>query len=340
MQGTSESLEDKIRRAPAIYIANFGIGNKLWPDCLEYARLETFSHPSALPFLEAEDKEGYVRNAMEKELTSKGVRPDKSVAAKWYKASKTFETTSGDIWVHRADDYIWWTVSLPQAHEISYHDSHAPEAKPGDTVFHTRKPTLSWHNMDVKGRRLLWRGVHPKAHDFLTTESTMQRLGPEYEAYTRALILGKDLSSWHGTAKWKSAEQKSGKGLVLTASSLDVSVYNMAATAEATCNGSGQTVERLEKTKEFRFDSQVELREHVRALIAKQEGHCAISGLQLQYQGTHTDQALLCSLDRIDSNGHYEEGNLQVVCRFVNFWKSDQPDQEFRRLLAIVRCFA
>ena len=41
-------------------------------------------------------------------------------------------------------------------------------------------------------------------------------------------------------------------------------------------------------------------------------------------------------MDRIDSNGHYEFGNLQVVCQFVNFWKSDSDNSEFKRLLRLV----
>lgn len=46
---------------------------------------------------------------------------------------------------------------------------------------------------------------------------------------------------------------------------------------------------------------------------------------------------MLSSLDRIDSNGHYEEGNLQVVCRFINRWKSDSDDAEFRRLVRLLQ---
>jgi hypothetical protein len=43
------------------------------------------------------------------------------------------------------------------------------------------------------------------------------------------------------------------------------------------------------------------------------------------------------SLDRIDSAGHYETGNLQVVCQFINFWKSDSDNTELQRLLMMVR---
>lgn len=45
------------------------------------------------------------------------------------------------------------------------------------------------------------------------------------------------------------------------------------------------------------------------------------------------------SLDRIDSDGHYEKGNLQLVCRFINFWKQAADDQEFRPLINFVRGF-
>lgn len=62
-----------------------------------------------------------------------------------------------------------------------------------------------------------------------------------------------------------------------------------------------------------------------------------LTGLVLQYDGEADDRALLCSLDRIDSDGHYEPDNLQVVCQFVIRWKSDSKDLEFRRLLALVR---
>ncbi len=46
---------------------------------------------------------------------------------------------------------------------------------------------------------------------------------------------------------------------------------------------------------------------------------------------------MLVSLDRIDSSGHYQEGNFQVVCRFVNMWKGSSSDGELRRLLALLR---
>ena len=62
-----------------------------------------------------------------------------------------------------------------------------------------------------------------------------------------------------------------------------------------------------------------------------------VTGIPFHFHGPGADSNLLPSVDRIDSDGHYETGNIQIVCRFVNFWKSDTDDEEFRRLLMLVR---
>ena len=73
------------------------------------------------------------------------------------------------------------------------------------------------------------------------------------------------------------------------------------------------------------------------SLYHLQEGRCALTGLIFSEDATNGDKNLLPSPDRIDSNGHYEEGNLQIVCQFINFWKSDTDNEEFKRLLMLVR---
>jgi hypothetical protein len=98
----------------------------------------------------------------------------------------------------------------------------------------------------------------------------------------------------------------------------------------------GVEPERQRKHKELRM-SPVELDEYIGKLLNRQDNRCALTGIILQWHGESRDEQLLPSLDRIDSSGHYESGNLQVVCRFINFWKNASPDEEFRRLLALVR---
>lgn len=101
-------------------------------------------------------------------------------------------------------------------------------------------------------------------------------------------------------------------------------------------NSNGQVVPRKVKEKELRM-SDAELEKRIRELLEIQGDRCAITGLPFQFQGAHDDTNMLPSLDRIDSNGHYEANNVQLVCRFINFWKQAADDEEFRRLIMIVR---
>lgn len=101
-------------------------------------------------------------------------------------------------------------------------------------------------------------------------------------------------------------------------------------------NSNGQVIETKVKNKELRL-SDAELDQLLRELLEVQGERCAITGLPLQFRGAHTDENMLASLDRIDSSGHYERDNLQIVCRFINFWKQASDDREFRRLLNVVR---
>ena len=76
------------------------------------------------------------------------------------------------------------------------------------------------------------------------------------------------------------------------------------------------------------------------ALLSKlrgQKGVCKLTGLKMNFDSHDADPNLLPSVDRIDSNGPYSIENIQVVCRFANFWKSASTDEEVKRLLGLVR---
>lgn len=49
------------------------------------------------------------------------------------------------------------------------------------------------------------------------------------------------------------------------------------------------------------------------------------------------DRELYFSLDRIDSDGHYEPNNLQLVCNFANRWKGAKNNQGFLDLIAAIK---
>lgn len=101
-------------------------------------------------------------------------------------------------------------------------------------------------------------------------------------------------------------------------------------------HATGQKVEVTKKLKELGLTIE-ELDAHLRKLMEKQKGRCALTGIKLDLRKEGFDRKLWPSPDRIDSNGHYDDSNLQVVCAFVNGWKGATPDEEFRRLLELVR---
>ena len=101
-------------------------------------------------------------------------------------------------------------------------------------------------------------------------------------------------------------------------------------------NARGQIAERRMKNKELRMNAAA-LEKLIASLLDLQGDRCALTGIPFHFHGPDADRNLLPSVDRIDSDGHYEAGNIQIVCQFINFWKSDTGDDEFRRLLMLVR---
>ena len=101
-------------------------------------------------------------------------------------------------------------------------------------------------------------------------------------------------------------------------------------------NANGQTVERIVKNKELRMTAAA-LTKPLRSLLDRQGYCCELTKIPFHFAGPEADDNLRPSVDRIDRNGHYEAHNLQIVCRFVNSWKGDSDNEEFKRLLALVQ---
>lgn len=116
---------------------------------------------------------------------------------------------------------------------------------------------------------------------------------------------------------------------------LDHAIERMCRNAESAVKQSGQPQVTTPKLKLLKMPKE-ELRKTIAGLIEQQGGCCKLTGLSFQV-GEGTDPSYEPSLDRIDSSGHYEHGNLQVVCRFVNFWKGETDNEVFKALLAAVR---
>ncbi len=124
---------------------------------------------------------------------------------------------------------------------------------------------------------------------------------------------------------------------MISQSAKERTVSRIVKTVNDTVNASGsQNVVRSTKSKHLLLTDE-NLSEHINDLYNRQGGKCALTGVTMWLDGETKDTQQLCSLDRIDSNRDYELGNLQLVCRFANFWKSDQQNSEFLRLIELVK---
>ena len=330
-----------------VFVANFGQENYLWPACRERGTIAVMNDVAQQPFWKARDKDGYVSHARATARTARGEPPTRSTASRWFNLMTIVAGTDGDLWIHKDGDRLWWTVST--GGEPTFETLTEPVAERREVVV-CHKPCRPWSDMTEGGIELFWRSLHPKARDFLSTEATLQRLGPDYANYARALVAGDDLSPWHDTALWRRKNEQAGskhaavtrydaqRKAVYRAASLVLkeidAVKRMAATAMSTVvHANGQLEERRVKAKEMRFPSRDAFERHVAMLVKRQEGFCELTGLPFDYDERDSDPMFFPSLDRIDSDGPYAAGNLQVVCRFANMWKGAQADEEFRRLI-------
>lgn len=316
-----------------VFIANFGRENYAWPDCLSRGTVATMNVVAAQPMWEAGDRESYIDFQL-RGATARGVKPTRAVASRWFNLMTIINETEGDLWIHKDKDQIWWTISSDRP---SAFETHVEPVGRKNEVVICHKPCQPWSKVSRIGNRLEWSTLHPKAKDFLSTESTLQKLSEEYADYAIALINGDDLTFWHGLPKWQRKAKNSKTTTAVIFNPRQKSVAIMARTATSTTYyANGQEVVRTVKNKDLLIPD-LEFEPYINSLLDEQDGLCAISGLPLQFHGSEDDKAMLCSLDRIDSSKHYEYGNLQIVCQFLNMWKGARDNTEFCRLIDILQ---
>lgn len=83
------------------------------------------------------------------------------------------------------------------------------------------------------------------------------------------------------------------------------------------------------RSKENGLKFEIDIK-YVLDLWDKQAGRCAFSGLKMvhEYNSLRT-----VSMDRIDSNVGYAQGNIQLVCKALNFAKNQSSNDEFLKFM-------
>ncbi len=234
-----------------VYIANFGQENYAWPDCLAKNTIATMNEVSVQGFWEKGDRESYIANRMRLEKTAAGLPPTRAVASRWFNLMTTVAESSGDIWIHREKEQLWWTTSLQDA--PFFEQLKEPVGKHRNVIV-CHKPCELWSSLNKNGNRLEWNSLHPKAKEFLFTEGTLQQLSDDHAAYAMDLINGIDLKQWHDKVDWteKLKEARSRPGTVFNPRQL--AIARMADNAFATAASSnGQEVIRIAKKQRGSF---------------------------------------------------------------------------------------
>lgn len=321
----------------AVYIANFGRENYAWQDCLERSTIATMNRVKVHPFWESGDREGYIDFAKKHIFTARNERPTTPVASRWFNLMTIISESLGDYWIHRDKDDIWWTKTTSEP--AIYEEINEPIGD-REKVIICHKPCLPWSNKDMEGRPLKWNALHMKARDFMATEATLQKMNSDNAEYALALLHGQSLEPWHSRSIWeekqKNSSAKASSGKIF--SPWEIAVARIAITAfNTTKTADGSIVQQRKKNKDMMFNGLQELEDYIKGLAVAQDYHCALTGLPFNRQDNEGDPELNISLDRIDSNGHYEKGNLQIVCKFANRWKSDDSNELFLNLIEKVR---
>jgi hypothetical protein len=260
----------------------------------------------------------------------------------WRGSIVTFRTLPRDaLIVHwEADaDFLHWGITTGDFSLAR--EETGNWGQPG-LVFH--RPLLGgWRKISVNGMPLS--NLHPKARDVAVNMATLNRV-QTHPDYLRTLILGGDTTPWESRPDWQEKAREVGwkpKDYVAiragrpdpTASPLvqeaadyfEAEVRRMAGTALHTAAyANGQTVMTVVKAKDIGF-ARAELEEEIAALLVQQKHRCALSGYA--FKPAVTNPHLRPSLDRKDSALGYVPGNLQIVTRAANFFKSASNEADW-----------
>nr|WP_216293268.1 hypothetical protein [Delftia acidovorans]MCA1066835.1 hypothetical protein [Delftia acidovorans] len=131
------------------------------------------------------------------------------------------------------------------------------------------------------------------------------------------------------------AEHMISKEATLGTVAIEQTIDRMFRTVQQTCEQSGSTSIATAKDKQFSFSSEEQFRDKLRSLLSTDQLRCALTRVPLDPADSTSD--LAPSLDRIDSEKHYEPANLQIVAKFANRWKSNDSDENFKYLLDLIR---
>lgn len=273
-----------------------------------------------------------------------GNGPDNAISI-WRRSIETFRSLPRHTLVlHWESDFDHLHWGLTDGDFSQAREEVGDWGQPG-LVFH-RPLVGGWRRTSIGGAPLS--NLHPKARDLAINMATLNRVQTDAD-YFRALILDADTAEWEAQPDWvvKARTVKGGwfpknRAALLAerhraavtpmvreaADHFEAEIRRMASAALHTAAyANGQTVLATVKTKDITF-SREELEEEIAALMRRQGNRCALTSYQ--FREASPNPHLRPSLDRKDSSVGYVPGNLQVVTRAANFFKSASDEVDWR----------
>lgn len=213
-----------------------------------------------------------------------------------------------------------------------------------DAMIFKRPLEGGWHKSTIGGVSLT--NVHPKARALAINPATLDEVKTDTDFF-RQLITDGDTSPWTSKQDWIDEATKTGwmpknitailaersklfqKPLIQeTADYFEAEIKRMAGTAlQTSAYANGQIITVTVKAKDIDF-ARYELEQEIAALLQEQGSQCALTGYR--FVENQPNPHLKTSLDRKDSSLGYVAGNLQVVTRAANFFKSASDEDDWK----------
>jgi hypothetical protein len=268
------------------------------------------------------------------ETYPKGGAPDAAIGI-WRKTIGTFRTLpSNSLVIHWEAKlgHLYWGIPTGEPKLVREEKNEWGQ----DSMVFNRPLDGGWHKATLGEIPLT--NLHPKARDLAINQATLDEVKTDTEFF-RQLITDGDTSPWTSRPDWIAKAKETawvpkdvkvilaGRQKLLetpmiqeAADYLDAEIARMAGTSVQTAAyANGQIVTVTVKAKELGF-TRGELEQEIAALLKAQSDKCALTGFL--FVANQPNPHLKMSLDRKDSSLGYVPGNVQVVTRAANFFKS------------------
>ncbi len=280
-----------------------GYSNKRLPECLQENILSYGVNKKTYDFYISGDKESARKHYLTLKSGVSGELISPAVATRRLNILESIIFANPDtLWINLSGDTLYWGQAQGEHFIVDEYieDNPNPIEVRGHYLL-AKKMVTGWSNLTYQGYPIRLSEAHPQLFDWVNIQQTIGELhkGGDYL-----------LKYIRGDIKPAHSESIRHKSL------LDASIDRMIDSAYQVAKYSnGQQKIVVVKNKDNKHD-----RDEWRALLAemleKKGARCALTNREFDFSGV--DRFLMPSLDRIDSNGHYEKGNVQIVTWAAN----------------------